>query len=168
MHATCPAHLILYLITLIFSKAYKLWNSSLCSLLQPHTTFSLSGPNVLLSEFFLFERDQVSHPHKTATHDSLTFIKLFLRFYLQADICGFEWVIKQVRLEAIALFPVLLGFVLIGRGKGTKLQLVWVDPKEIRIGSSPSQLRYVMMVWESLAVSLVEPAYSSGCRILPY
>jgi hypothetical protein len=39
MHATCPIHIILNLITLmIFDEAYKSWSSSLCSPLQPHAT----------------------------------------------------------------------------------------------------------------------------------
>jgi hypothetical protein len=34
--ATCSTHFSLYLINLIiFGEAYKLWSSSLCSLLQP-------------------------------------------------------------------------------------------------------------------------------------
>jgi hypothetical protein len=43
IQASCPTHLILLdLITLIvFTGAYKLWRSSLCSVLQPHTTPSL-------------------------------------------------------------------------------------------------------------------------------
>jgi len=43
MRATCPANLIrLDLITLIrFAEACRLWNSSLCSLLQPHSLLSL-------------------------------------------------------------------------------------------------------------------------------
>jgi hypothetical protein len=69
IRATCHTHPILhYLIVLIiFVDEYKLWNSSLCSFLQPPIT-SLFGPNILLSTLFantfsfLNVRDQVSHP----------------------------------------------------------------------------------------------------------
>jgi hypothetical protein len=72
IHCQVPAHLIpLHLITLIiFSEAYKLQSSSLCSLLQPPATSSLLGPNILLRMLFsntlnpcssLSERDQVTH-----------------------------------------------------------------------------------------------------------
>jgi hypothetical protein len=59
-------HLI---ILTICGEVYKLWSSSLCSLLQPPTT-SLLGPNILLSNLFSSTvnlrfshgvRDQVSH-----------------------------------------------------------------------------------------------------------
>jgi len=33
---------------IIFGEVYKLGSSSLCSLLQPLTTYSLFGPNILL------------------------------------------------------------------------------------------------------------------------
>jgi hypothetical protein len=56
MSATYPAHLIvLYFITrIIFGEPFKLWSSTLCSLLQPPATSSLFGPNILLSTPHLF------------------------------------------------------------------------------------------------------------------
>jgi hypothetical protein len=47
--STCLIHLIpLNLITVtIFGETYKLWNSSLCSLLHPPATSSLLDPNIL-------------------------------------------------------------------------------------------------------------------------
>jgi len=53
MRATFFAHLILLgLMALILSEAWKLCNSSLCSLLQPPATSSVLGPNILLSTLF--------------------------------------------------------------------------------------------------------------------
>jgi hypothetical protein len=54
MRATWAAYFVLiHLITLItFSEAFKLWSSSLCSLLQPPAISSLLGPNIHLSTLF--------------------------------------------------------------------------------------------------------------------
>jgi len=67
-----------------FDKAYNLWSSSLCSLLQPPATSSLLG-SILLSTLFpnipnlcpsLSVRDQVSHPYKKTGKIIVLFIHL--------------------------------------------------------------------------------------------
>jgi hypothetical protein len=51
-HATCPVHhIVLDFITVIFSETYRLWSSSLCSLLQPPAASSLLFPNILITMF---------------------------------------------------------------------------------------------------------------------
>jgi len=54
MRATCPTHVILlgWITPVIFRETYKLWSSSLFSLLKPPTTFSHLGLNSPLSTLF--------------------------------------------------------------------------------------------------------------------
>jgi hypothetical protein len=59
---------------IVFGGVYKLWNSSLCRVLQPPATSFLLGTNIFFSTLFsdnlslcysFIVRDQVSHPYKT-------------------------------------------------------------------------------------------------------
>jgi len=87
MRATRFAHLtLLELITkIIFGEAYKLRNSSLCSLLQLPATSPLLGQNILLSTlfsdtlnlcYFLRVRDQGLHPYKATGKIIVAYISL--------------------------------------------------------------------------------------------
>jgi hypothetical protein len=76
------------LVSWIILEAYKLWSSTLCSLLQPPATSTLLDPNILLSTVFSNTlnlcssprvREHVSYPHKT-TGTITVFYTLIFRF----------------------------------------------------------------------------------------
>jgi len=71
---------------IIFGETCNLQSSSLCSILQPPTTSSFLGPNILLSNLFSdilnlsssqSDRDQVSHPYKTTGKTIVLYILIF-------------------------------------------------------------------------------------------
>jgi hypothetical protein len=47
IRATCPTPILINL-----GETYKMWNSLVCSLLQPHVTSSLFGPSILSALFW--------------------------------------------------------------------------------------------------------------------
>jgi hypothetical protein len=53
MRAACPAHLIVYLIFIVFCKGYKLRSFSLCRFIRSPITAFLFIPNIVLCTLFL-------------------------------------------------------------------------------------------------------------------
>jgi hypothetical protein len=48
-------HIIILDLTAVFGEEYKLWSSSLWSLLEPSVVSSALGSNILLSTLFIIE-----------------------------------------------------------------------------------------------------------------
>ena len=95
IRVTCPAHLILDLITRkMLGGGYRLLSSSLRSFLHSYITTSLLGPNILLSTLFsntlslrssLNVSDQVSHPYKTTGRIIFLYILIFKFLYIRPE-----------------------------------------------------------------------------------
>ena len=87
IRATCPAHLILDLITrTILSEEYRSLSFSLCNFLHSPINSSLLGPNILLNTVFSHTfrlrssfngSDQVSDPYKTTGKIIVRYIIIF-------------------------------------------------------------------------------------------
>ena len=91
MRSTCSAHLIVlrFITLIIFGEECWSWISPVCNFLQPPVTFSLLGPNILLSTLFsntlsplssLSVSDQVSRLCKAIGRTIILHILSFSRF----------------------------------------------------------------------------------------
>ena len=83
------AHLsLLNLITrMIFGEEYRVWSSSLCSLLHSPVTLSLSGPNILLSTLFLSRKLSANVPPSvwaTRFHTHIKNFNIYIFGYINA------------------------------------------------------------------------------------
>jgi hypothetical protein len=98
LRVTCPVQLSLLdpITRMTFGEEYRVWCSSLCSLLHFHVTSSVLGPNILLSTLFskilslrtfLNVTDHVPHPHKTTGE----IIVLYILIRSTARFLNFEY-----------------------------------------------------------------------------
>ena len=79
IHATCPAHLILYFITrTILGEQYRWLSSSLCSFLHSPVTSSLVGPNILLKHPQPTFLRQCERPNFTPMHNRQIYSSVYL------------------------------------------------------------------------------------------
>ena len=88
IRATRPAHLILldFITRKILCEQYISFSSSLCSFFHSPVSWTLLGPNILLStlfsntlslRFYLNVSDQFSHPYKTTGKMLILYILIF-------------------------------------------------------------------------------------------